>query len=67
MKHWATISLDVCWYFQNVTISFAGTFNIENDVKCTYDFVNVMGDGGISKHGKYEPRHEKIYLWGLQQ
>lgn len=37
----------------NVVISFAGTFNIENDVACAYDYVSVMGPGGSNKHGPY--------------
>ena len=47
-------NIDACCFFlQNITISFAGTFDIENDVACAYDYINVMGPGASNKHGKY--------------
>ena len=41
-----------CIVFQNITITFQSTFQIETDVACAYDYVKIYTDGGREMHGK---------------
>ena len=41
--------------FQNITITFQSTFEIESDNACAYDYVKIYTDGGRETHGNVDP------------